>query len=452
MGSYSSFHIGDREVYSVKNDIDPLLMSLFRPYEKEVTETTCGDYWPGKLVNDDDSSHPLVVVRYRSTAGCIRDRLDLLGFSLAFAERVFDQGIRKERLDLARLAQQFGPDLNIPGGQDQHMDVLNRITMADWMAGFRYILNHKLPESRHALTPYRLGDSLEDQPFAVEYMLSRNLVEFYGHPTFDTRVFLRAALEAVDATETVCQDLTDLVAGGWFDSAEDLNAHADYLVTADFVTTQRIIVLTEGATDKRVLEGALSLRRPHLRDYFSFIDFEELKVPGGAASVISFVKAFVGAGIQNRVVAVLDNDTAALSATRALRGLTLPPNVRVVHLPRLEHLQHYPTIGPTGVSAMDINGLGASIELYFGADVLTQLNGDLTPVQWRGYDEALKQYQGEVLKKAALQASFREKLSQSLSVTPPQALGDWSAIDSILDTLCGAFLSSPAEYLDDEDS
>lgn len=47
MGSYSSFRIAGRELYSVKNDIDPLLMSLFRPEDKIVEP---GTYVPGEAM------------------------------------------------------------------------------------------------------------------------------------------------------------------------------------------------------------------------------------------------------------------------------------------------------------------------------------------------------------------------------------------------------------------
>ena len=72
----------------------------------------------------------------------------------------------------------------------------------------------------------------------------------------------------------------------------------------------------------------------------------------------------------------------------------------------IEFARNYPTQGPNGITNLDINGLACSIELYFGRDILTDKEGKLIPIQWKGYEESLKQYQGEILKKKELQEAF----------------------------------------------
>ena len=47
----------------------------------------------------------------------------------------------------------------------------------------------------------------------------------------------------------------------------------------------------------------------------------------------------------------------------------------------------------SGLEPLDVNGLAASIELYFGEDVLCAEQNKLTPVQWKGYNSTLRQYQ-----------------------------------------------------------
>lgn len=436
MGSYSSLVIGGHGVYAVKNDIDPLLMSLFRPDDKEIIQSTVGEYAPDRVEDGTDET-PVTIVRYCCLAGEMRDRLDLMGYSLTLTEQVFERGRNGELEKLGVVIQSM-----VDSGQDvvsaeRERDALSRIKLADWMKGFRGII-----DSDPRITDVLKRMSPEDMPFPMSYMFARPWTEFFGFPTYDTRIFLRAALEAVDRDVIVEQDLTDLVEGGSFETTDDLNLHADYLVTADFATTQRVVVLTEGPSDKRILESALLLRRRHLADYFSFIDFDELRVPGGAASVISFAKAFAGAGILNRVLAILDNDTAAKVAMRALRGIRLPNNVRVILLPDLPFLRSYPTLGPTGVSTFDVNGLAASLELYLGEDVLRDGNGELAPVQWRGFDESLKQYQGEVVNKATLHARFAEKVMKAAEPSATESPEDWDAMDAVLDAICGAFSHS----------
>jgi hypothetical protein len=91
-------------------------------------------------------------------------------------------------------------------------------------------------------------------------------------------------------------------------------------------------ILTEGVTDRRVLEASLKLLYPHLAEYYAFMDFDGANAPGGAGQLVNTVKAFAGAGIANRVIALFDNDTAARSALRGLEGVSLPSSMRVLQI------------------------------------------------------------------------------------------------------------------------
>src|SRR6185312_3545790 len=98
---------------------------------------------------------------------------------------------------------------------------------------------------------------------------------------------------------------------------------------------------------------------PHLADYFTFMDFEGARVAGGSGALAHTVKAFVGAGILNRVVAIFDNDTGAAEAHATLASIRLPDNLVVTQYPELALLQSYPTLGPTGIVRANVNGLAA---------------------------------------------------------------------------------------------
>ena len=58
----------------------------------------------------------------------------------------------------------------------------------------------------------------------------------------------------------------------------------------------------------------MQLLYPHLADYFTFMDFEGARVGGGAGNLANIVKAFAGAGIVNKIIAIFDNDTAGEAA------------------------------------------------------------------------------------------------------------------------------------------
>jgi len=457
MGSYASFSIGNRELFSTKNGIDPLLMSLFRPSDKQIrkqTATQAADTYDRVAELEDIDA--VTVVEYRSTVNRLRDRLDLMGFTAQHAGRAFEHGLLRVREEvqasLTRMQEQAHGDASfdlLVERYQQEVEVVQRLSLEDWRGGFKRILT-----TSWEATPRwsREGSLLGDYP--VSYMLNDHSLGdgHFGFPSYDSRTVLRAMCDVLDQDAEVVMDLTDLVVGGWYDTDDDLIQEADYLVSADYQTTQRIIALTEGGSDKRVLEAALGLIYPHLREYFAFMDFDELNVPGGAPSLVNFVKAFAAAGVINRVVAIFDNDTAAASALRGLNGLNLPANVAITQLPVLEELKNYPTLGPTGTALTDINGLAASIELYFGRDVLERADGSLAPVQWRGFDKALGSYQGEITDKQLLLERFAAKVERAR--THPEALSseDWAPMRRVLDAVRAAVSSlEPLDDLSDDD-
>lgn len=159
---------------------------------------------------------------------------------------------------------------------------------------------------------------------------------------------------------------------------------------------------------------------------------------GGVGSLVATIKAFIGAGISNRVVAIFDNDTAALAARKQLDKLHIPENFRIICYPEIELAKNYPTLGPSGIIYMDVNGLACSIEMYFGEDILTQ-NGNLVPVQWKGYEASLDRYQGEILRKSDLQNAFFEKIDACMKNPSIINTKDWSSIKLALRQIFLAF-------------
>lgn len=150
------------------------------------------------------------------------------------------------------------------------------------------------------------------------------------------------------------------------------------------------------------------------------------------------VKSFAAAGIENRVVALFDNDTAAHAAVTALDRVALPENIRILHLPPIQLARAYPTHGPAGIVTLDVNGLAGSIELYLGEDVLITDAG-LTPVQWKGFDEKLQSYQGELVEKHTVRIRFEEKLLRCQRNLEELANTDWSGLQQVFRHVFGAF-------------
>lgn len=88
---------------------------------------------------------------------------------------------------------------------------------------------------------------------------------------------------------------------------------------------------------------------------------------------------------------------------------------------------------------MDVNGLAGSLELYLGKDALRNEGGELSPVQWTGYDRGVRAYQGAILDKQKVLDRFSEKLACCEACPSRISQYDWEGIEAIIDTMRCAF-------------
>ncbi|WP_145830948.1 hypothetical protein [Actinoplanes teichomyceticus] len=109
------------------------------------------------------------------------------------------------------------------------------------------------------------------------------------------------------------------------------------------------IVITEGSSDARILSGALKLLKPHLEGFIRFLDYDT-GAEGSAVAAINMLKSFAAAGISNRIVAILDNDSAAHQAVLTmLKGAgNLPTHFRLIHYPEIANRIRLPDAWAAG--------------------------------------------------------------------------------------------------------
>jgi hypothetical protein len=442
MGTYSELYVDDYPLYSTKSQVDPIVMTIFREsdrrvYERKVCERSALNW--GEIPDDGETE---MAYEYRNTAKNIKQRLDVMGFCLGRVKLEFDARKRDEMDYLKSLIEEESG--NPPDSQGElltirekvsdtwqkQLDLLQESSLQDFMAAFRVIFQKRL------LQYYDIGS---EEDYLVRYILKQNDEEYYyNFPCTDIRSFIRAFLEVCPADTPIIQDITELVDGEYYGPTEAVCAVSTAQLTESYPVNERIIILTEGSIDRRVLESSVGLLYPHLSEYYSFMDFGISNASGSAGTLINTIKAFVGSGIINRVIAIFDNDTAANVALRGLRKTSIPPNIKVLKYPNIEIAKDYPTLGPSGVSNLDVNGLACSIELYFGLDVL-KLDGDLIPIQWKGYDESLGQYQGEILRKQELQSRFFAKIENCVQDRSLIDKTDWQPMDAVLSNIFQAF-------------
>ncbi len=434
MGSYAELRLGSFYLGSTKDDVDPQIMTIFRESDKRIVKTT-----PAQLelvrsfaTDELEENESVTLVQYVCAAPLVRDRLELMGFTREVAEAGFYRGLKEDIAHYEEWVEGSHGD-EFKNFLKETLQTLRELSLDNWLSNLEEI-------RRRGLKPtYSSNRVCEEYSPLLRHMLCEKGHDGYGFPGYEFRHFIRLLLDVCAEADELVYDLTDLALGGWIEEADDLVKVADELISADFAVSRRIIILTEGITDKWILGRSLRLLYPHLSDYFRFMDFEGAKVGGGAGELANIVKAFAGAGIINRIVALFDNDTAAEAAIQSLSTITLPDNIVVRKYPDIELANSYPTLGPTGVVSMNVNGLAGSIELYLGDDVLRYADGNLTPVQWRGYDSRLQRYQGEILNKIELQNKFEHKL-RACEEDPTQVVAyDWTGVRAILDVMRSAF-------------
>lgn len=424
MGTYCELYVADCQVFSWKSKASPIVMTLFRERDKRVYDRKCNHRnrigWSHGEWDDAEMER---VVEYTATVREVCDRLAVMGFSLSASQADFE----REKSNHVEELQEMNE------GEDFYKDeiaLLERSSFSDFLEALREIVTS-------GIHPIYFREKKKDASELASYLLHDREGYYWGFPCTDIRSFFRALLEVVPDSSLVTQDLTDLVAGSYYAETDEVCESSLRALKGDYAVNSRIILLTEGTTDSEVLRAAIALLFPHLLDYYSFMDLAA-RAPGGASSLVHAVKAFAGAGIENRTIALFDNDAAGHGAAQSLSRLTLPSNICVMTYPDISSADSYPTQGPNGESLQNVNGSACSIELFFGRDVLT-INGQLVPVQWKAYDERVRRYQGEVQHKDLLKDRFMQKVRGASQSGTRVLADDWADMNVLLQSVFGAF-------------
>lgn len=263
--------------------------------------------------------------------------------------------------------------------------------------------------------------------YILEWRFDDN--DVLGFPGYGDMYMYRAMVEVVAPNNPVILDFSSLV-----DWVEPENYNCNPLKT---------VIMTEGTTDKRILEETLKFLYPHLISYYKFIDFDLANMQGSSGHLLNIIKAFVATGVQHRTIAIFDNDTAGLDALRQLLDIPLPDNIKVISLPYLPVAAKYPTNGAQGNVEIDINGLACSLELYLGRDVLEDSTRQLTPIQWGGCMQGMRQYQGEIINKSGIQERYFQKLREASTNPALLQTYDWSGMHLVFQEIFNAFKNQP---------
>ena len=421
MGSYTVFTINGYPILESNSNVIPEVMTVFQKSDKCIAKRKISD--KNELVSQGCEDSEETGVTYSCEAWKIIDRLNVMGFTLHRIRAEFE----KIRLDEI---EKYSSWLDESDWCREELDYFTNLTFENYTKALRLVFAK--PKNLH------IHEQLASQlkPILEKIM---NIDEDYhfGFLGSDFRSLIRLACELVPKNSLVEQDLTEVIYAGYYEEDEPVCTNAIIALTAGHPENSTRIILTEGSTDIEVLSESLALLYPHLVGYYKFLDFKSSRHQGGAGNLVTTIKAFAAAGVSNRIIAIFDNDSAAFDARRPLATIKLSQNIAVCNYPDLDTLESYPTLGPNGHASLNINGLAASIELYLGQDILG--NGESFPIQWKGYVEPLRKYQGKVMHKNQIMDKFREKVANYKTSKNKFDQYDWSGLQSIFDVIFNAF-------------
>lgn len=370
---------------------------IFRETDRRIRRVHYSEYYTEPI---EEGTEDVDCTEYAATKAKIRDRLELLGHNLEKSITAYNE--------LLESTISTWTDYGfVPDHQLEHLKNLKNKGFYNWVQIVRKIINEKI-------TAYDL-DHLRDKSVDDIYTFIADIINedfFLGYPSTEYGLALRAVLEALNDEDELVLDITSLVDAGYYEKDEAVCLSTANTELSSSLPFQKILILTEGSSDTLILSKSLKLLYPHLCDYFSFMDFAAARADGGTSALERTVKSFAAAGLNNKIIALFDNDTTGVAAFNALKKSKLPPNIKLLVLPDLEFARSYPTIGPQGTINADINGRACSIELYLGKNIIKDGNGAFIPVRWSSLDSRQNDYQGEIVQKGPIQDKFKEVVSQ----------------------------------------
>lgn len=368
MVSACVLYLADIELSEQKAYIPSEFSALFQESDRRVSKNSEGD----------------AVIQYQASRVSVMKRLDLMGCTVELVKQSFSAWLE------SKIASEENLQESINTYDSPILQTLYSFSWDDWRQRVPTILR----------TYY---DYLEDEDKINQRMRLKGDSSWLWIDGIESLISIRAILDAAEGFEMVVLDVGDLIDGGWIDASEKVCLHKANMVSKRGQPISPVIILAEGKSDIEVLRTSLPVFHPDLVEFIHFLDHNEFNVDGGAEFVVKFLKAFAAARVPANIVAVLDNDAVGLKAFEAAKAMKLPDNMACVHLPDMEFVRSYPTVGPQGEHHMDVNGRACSIEMYLGRSSLSE-NNVLRPVCWNGPHG--KSWQGSVENKEAVRTKF----------------------------------------------
>lgn len=361
MGTIASLRLGPLEVAWSKNEHLLSHADLFQAADLK----SCP-------IEDTEDSRP--EEWYEQSLRLIKDRLELMGYTLERARTEFEN------------TSPFADEDPLPLSFDEVFEVLKTVDVDK-------VTNEFSEDIRPGeFAPAHIQDLIRSKRhlhFEFHHWDLEALLE-----NFSPYSALRILAESPHNIDLpVVWEFDGVVRNGWVERER---------ITHGPPSTSKFLVVTEGSSDAKILRKALDLLRPHIADFFYFVDMHEGYPFTGTGNLYNFVKGLVSIRIQNDVIVVFDNDVEGIFALNRCRALNVPDNMCIMRLPDIPEFKQFYTVGPNGEQLADINGRGASIECYLDL-------GKNPCVRWTNYLDSHDAYQGSLIAKDRYKMRFLDQ-------------------------------------------
>lgn len=359
---------------------------------------------PEAIASEDlDAEETYFERAYDVSIPIMRERLEIMGFCDASWREELQEYVNRKIAYRARDAEDREVGTSRRRIAEKRLMIVQRSSLQRWMKKWLLLRDHTLNQS-YSISEDTLMYEMYDKHYGLEPIFTRELIA------------LRGALEALNNDETVSFGFSNAVYQEETVAPDEaLSETARYTVLRAVREFDPILVLTEGRTDARIISESFNRMRPEIAHMFSYMDHATFGVPGGTPALVGLARSLAGAKISNRIIFLFDNDTAGHEGHQQFQRVNCPKHYQGIILPYLKSAEAYPTIGPTGDAPANVNGRACGIELYCGPKALSAGDGSPCPVQWKGYMDGMKRYQGEPSDKDGIQERFLSALKPSVN-------------------------------------
>ncbi|MCT7715172.1 HEPN/Toprim-associated domain-containing protein [Lactobacillus iners] len=325
-------------------------------------------------------------------------RLDLLGYSLHDIEEIFNE-------DLKRISEL--DNISIPISFNDYYNTIKNIDINSInMTSEEYDYNYDLGEYAQKCVISEINKLCTLSEY--EYYYIREFLQNL-HPYITLRILSE---NKKNHNLNVIWRYADVVENGWV-LEEDIIPKLN--------TQEKILIVTEGSSDTDIIKKCIELLYSDVADFFDFIDMEKNYPFTGTGNLKNFVKGLSKINILNKILVILDNDTAGKSVYNDIKKIDLPNNLKIITLPKYKDFDNFKCKGPQGNSIENINGKAVSIECFLDHSSID----DEIYVRWTGFNDKLMQYQGNIEPKNLLIKSFHQYYKQDYDFTKLKYLIDY---------------------------